>query len=498
MTNDKWELYGKIRMMHVSGVSDRKIAKALGIERKTVRKYRDGAVTPDERARPVRKAPLREAAEGEIARMLLENASLPRKQRLSGTDIWKALVSEHGIAISEPHARRLVREIRDAHADEFIPLAHEMGECAQIDWMENVTAVIGGERTLVQVFVCALPYSGAVCAFVYPDRTMLSFLHGHVKALEWLCGSPGRLLYDNLRCAVLSGSGKNAVKQEEFKRLERHYAFRAEFCNRAAGWEKSNAENGVKITRNIAFTPIPRAENFEELQKHVSACLLTYNMTHRIQTRPKKIWDMFQDERACLAPLPLSPFEADETVHAKVYPDQTVRYNKVRYSLPHGCAGRNVTLRISPFDIKAYLQGELLCTHKRIRAGGPDQYILDHYLESLSRKPRAAGQALPLTKGVMPDQCRTFLELCPDEDANKQLVDLMLLARDTGPDCLLAAMDEAALTGRPTAELVRYYLYSRQMPRDAFVIRHGSLADYDRLIHEQEEQEEQEEEDAKY
>lgn len=306
---DKWEKYGKIRAMHVNGVSGREIAKALGVGRKTVKKFRDGAVTPDDRASAPRKAPLKEAVEAEIERMLMGNASLPKKQRLSAKDMWNVLVSEHGIAISEPYTRLLVREIRDAHGDEFIPLEHEMGDCVQIDWLEDVVAIIGGAKTTVQVFVCALPYSGAVCAFVYPDKAMLSFLHGHVRVMEWLGGVCKRCIYDNVKTAVFSGSGKNAVTQEEFKRVERHYAFVPEFCNRASGWEKSNAENGVKITRNNAFVPIPRARDYEGLQNHVSACLLKYNMTHKLEGRLRKIWDMFQEERSSLAPLPLSPFE---------------------------------------------------------------------------------------------------------------------------------------------------------------------------------------------
>ena len=482
MRDDKWETYGRIRAMHVGGVSDRKIARTLGVSRKIVRKYRDGAATPDDRAAAPRSAPLREAAAPEIERMLAENAELPPKQRLSAKDMWNFLVNEHGIAISEPHARRLVREIRDAHGDEFVPLAHEMGECAQIDWMENAVAIIGGVKTAVQVFVCALPYSGAVCAFVYPDKTTLSFLHGHVSALRWMNGVPKRLVYDNLKSAVLSGSGKNAVTQDEFKRIERHYAFAAEFCNRASGWEKSNAENGVKIARNEAFVPIPRADDFEGLQNHVSARLLRYDMTHRIEGRHRKIWEMFEDERASLAPLPISEFEVDETVQTKVCHDQTVRHEKVRYSVPHGYVGKSVTLRVSPFEVKVFHRGDLVCAHKRVREGGPDQYVLDHYIESLSRKPRAAGQALPIERGAMPAQCRAFLELCPAPDAKRQLVDLMLLARDTGEERLLAAMDAAMSAGKPSAELVRYHLYGQQMPDDAFEVRHGDLADYDRLI----------------
>jgi len=479
---DKWEIYGKIRALHVNGVSDRQIADALGVGRRTVRKYRDGAATPDDRAVLPRKATLKEAVEGEITRMLTENASLPRKQRLSAKDMWNILVSEHGVAISEPYVRLLVREIRDACGEEFIPLEHEMGDCVQIDWLEDVVVIIDGVKTTVQVFVCALPYSGAVCAFVYPDKTMLSFLHGHVKAFDWLGGVSRRCIYDNLKTAVLSGSGKNAVTQDTFRQIEQHYAFTSEFCNRASGWEKSNAENGVKITRNNAFVPIPRAKDYEDLQNHVSASLLKYNMTHRIQGRPRKIWDMFLEERSSLAPLPVSTFEVDETAHTKVYPDQTVRYDKVRYSVPHGYVGRNVTLRVSPFELKVYFRGELLYAHKRGPAGGEDQYILDHYLEALSRKPRAAGQALPISKGAMPAQCRAFLKLCPAADANRQLVDIMLLAREIDVDRVLAALDDAIGAGKPTAELVRYYLYGQQMPGDSFEIKHNDLADYDMLI----------------
>jgi hypothetical protein len=352
----------------------------------------------------------------------------------------------------------------------------------QVDWLEDVVVFIGGVRSIVQVLVFALPYSGAVCAFVYPDKTMLSFLHGHVEYLEWLRGVTNRFLYDLLKTAAQSGSGINAAVNEDFNKLAQHYAFVPEFCNRASGWEKSNAENGVKITRNNAFVPIPRVKDFEDLQNHVSAKLLKYNMTHKIQGKPRKIWDMFLEEQASLAPLPLSPYEVDETVQTKVYPDQTVRYDKMHYSVPHGYVGKSVTLRVSPFELGIYSRGKLLYAHKRVREGGQNQYVLDHYLEALSQKPRAAGQALPIKKGVMPPQCRAFLELCPAADANRQLVEIMLLARDIDEERVFAALDGAISTGKPTAELVRYYLYGQQAPDDAFEIKHNDLADYDKLI----------------
>jgi len=43
-----------------------------------------------------------------------------------------------------------------------------------------------------------------------------------------------RYNYDYLKSAVLEGSGKDAVKQKNFNKLEAHYAFEGIFCNAAS------------------------------------------------------------------------------------------------------------------------------------------------------------------------------------------------------------------------------------------------------------------------
>ena len=475
-----WEVYGKIRAMHIAGTSDHKIAEALGVGRRTVAKYRDGENKPEavKRNRP---APIRDAVEEDIKRMLSENAGLPRKQRRSAHDMWVELIRS-GVAVSEGHVRRMVQELRESGGEEFLPLRHEMGASAQFDWGEAV-AVIDGVKTVVSYFVAVLPYSCAVCAFAYPDKTNLSFFHGNVRALEWFGGVPRQCcVYDNLRSAVLYGYGKDAQMQEGFKRYAAHYGFEAVFCNAASGWEKSNVENGVKIVRRKCFVPVPYVGSWAELQKHIDVCLLEYNMKHRIKGEQRGIWENFQAERAALKPLPSSPMETTETVQVKVWHDQTVIYDKVRYSVPHGYVGAKATLLVSPFEISVYCRGVLLHTHQRMRENGANQYILEHYLDALSRKPRAAEQALPVTEGVMPPQCRAFLASCPAKDAVKQLVDLMLLARAIGPERMLAAMDAAQLAGRPTAELVKLYIENESRPGRGITVNHAQLSAYDSLI----------------
>jgi len=474
-----WATYRKIRAMHMDGMSDHKIAKKLGVGRRTVAKYRDGGNIPVSLERR-RASPIREAIEAELLRMLKENAALPKKQRLSAHGMWEELMNK-GYIVSDGHTRKLVQELRATGGEEFIPLHHEKGAVLEIDWLDAV-AIIAGVKTEVSVFVAVLPYSGAIFSFAYPDKTNISFFHGHISAFNAIGGVASQCKYDNLRSAVLSDYGKKANKQIEFMRLEAHYGFEAIFCNIEAGWEKSNVENGVKITRRKCFSPIPRVDSWAELQKHIDVCLLKYNKTHKIQGEANGIWENYQSERGTLMPLPLSPMDPFETSRAKVRHDQTVAYDGARYSVPHGYVGMDTTLRVSPFEIEVFYRGNLLCTHQRLRTKGESQYILEHYLDALSRKPRAIDQALPIIKGQMPPQCRAFLETCPAKDAKRQLVSLMLLAREIGAECVLRAMDEAQKTGCPTADLVKLYLDIEVKPGSDIAIEHAQLSLYDMLI----------------
>jgi len=230
-----WDTYGKIRSMSAAGgMSERSIAKALRVGRKTVAKYCGGAATPGAQKRE-RPSPVREAVEGELARMIAENADAPRKQRLSAHGMWEELMRS-GLAASESYVRWIVMDLRERGGEEFVPLLHEAGASMQFDW-GDAAAYIGGVKTAVSVFTAALPHSHAVCAFAYPDKKWLSFAHGHERAFEWMGGVARQATYDNLSSAVLDGYGKGAEKNPEFMRLEAHYGFRAVFCNRAAGWD---------------------------------------------------------------------------------------------------------------------------------------------------------------------------------------------------------------------------------------------------------------------
>ena len=481
-----WDTYRKVRQLFlVEGQSIRAISRQLHMSRKTVRKYCYGGILPDVRKILDRPAPLLEKVESEIIRLLEENKSLPKKQRLNAKNIWEHLLSEKGIAIAQSTVRRYVRELRERHPEVFLPLDHEPGDAMQFDW-GDMSAVIAGVKITVSVFCAALPHSGALCAFVYPDKSTLSFLHGHIQAFEFLGGVSRRCIYDNLKTAVKKGSGKNAVKQVNFIRLEAHYGFEAVFCNVASGWEKSNVENAVAIVRRIAFTPMPRVDSYETLQNHVTNRCLHYAQTHTISGHEHSIRDSLEQERKLLLPLPDVRLDTGFTSTALVHPDLTVHHEGTRYSVPRHLVGKEVTLKLSPFHITVFHKGQEVYKHDRAMKKQDHRYVLEHYLEILDRKPRAVEQAIPVKRGIMPDECKEFLRLCREPDAKHQLVQILLLGSRVERTKLLWAIKQANNTRNPNLSLVKLYLELEEPgpQRNELEVRHKNLTAYDKLLQE--------------
>ena len=485
MTID-WDTYRKVRQLFlVERQSIRAISRQLHMSRKTVRKYCYGGALPDVRKITNRPAPLFREVESEIIRLLEENKTIPKKQRLNARNIWEHLQSEKGIAISQSTVRQYVRKLRERHPEVFLPLDHEPGEAMQFDW-GDMSAVIAGAKIVVSVFCAALPHSGALCAFVYPDKSTLSFLHGHIQAFEFFGGVARRCVYDNLKTAVKKGSGKNAVKQTNFIRLEAHYGFEGVFCNVASGWEKSNVENAVAIIRRIAFTPMPRVDSYEALQNHVTNRCLHYAQTHTILGHEHSIRDSLEQERKMLLPLPDVRLDTGFTFTSLVHPDLTVRHEGTRYSVPCHLVGKEVTLCLSPFHLRVYHRGKEVYKHDRAMKKHDHRYVLEHYLEILDRKPRAIEQAIPVKRGIMPEECKEFLRLCREPDAKQQLVQILLLGSQVERTKLLWAIQHANNTRNPNLSLVKLYLELEEPgpPRDDLEVQHKSLTAYDELLQE--------------
>ena len=131
------------------------------------------------------------------------------------------------------------------------------GEAFQFDWSED-WAIIGGERTKLQVAHFKLSYSRAFILRAYPQQTHEMLFDAHNHAFRVLGGVPRRGIYDNMRTAVDKiGRGKERQVNARFSAMVSHFLFEAEFCNPASGWEKGQIEKNVQDARHRLWQPMP-------------------------------------------------------------------------------------------------------------------------------------------------------------------------------------------------------------------------------------------------
>ena len=211
---------------------------------------------------------------------------------------------------------------------------------------------------------------------------------------------------------------------------------------------------------------------------------------HKVRSRPRPVRVMYEEECPALKPLPGKRIEPGVPVEALVAHDLTFLYGATKYSLPMEFVGKTVTVRARAYTIEAWYGGNLIFTHSRPFVKGKHQYIPEHYLPLLERKPRAMRNAAPLKYGVLPPQLDEFRNRCPHKDKLEQLASVLMLGRDVDALELLSAVECANKSGRPSYSAVCRYLKLKEeavcfidtpIP-DAFSVEHANLSQYDALL----------------
>ncbi len=113
----------------------------------------------------------------------------------------------------------------------FVPLHFDSGDAFQFDWSEDF-AVLGGERTKLQVAHIKLSHSRAFLLRAYPLQTHEMLFDAHWHGFRVFGGVPGRGIYDNMKTAVdRVGRGKERQVNMRFLAMTNHYVYEPEFCN---------------------------------------------------------------------------------------------------------------------------------------------------------------------------------------------------------------------------------------------------------------------------
>jgi transposase len=454
------EQFEQIRRDHArEGLSIRELARRHGVHRRAVRQALESAIPPAKRPPESRPAPKLGPYRAIIDGWLKADREAPRKQRHTARRIWQRLVAERGAEVSERQVGRYVRDKRRELGDVgevFVPLISDAGVEAEVDWGQ-AKVLLRGELVEVHLFEMRACFSGAEFVMAFRDETQQAFLEGHVRALEWHGGVFDLIRYDNLKSAVVRVlRGRRRVESDRFVALRSHYRFESSFClpGQQGAHEKGGVEGDIGRFRRRHLVPVPEVESIEELNELLEeACWADLDRT--ITGQSETIGQRRDRERLLLGTLPREPHptweEATPRVDSKAL--ATVRTN--RYSVPAALAGLRIRARIGAGEISFWHDGKQVARHERLHGHHQISAKLDHYLDLLQRKPGALARSLALRQqrdhGDWPacfDELWTRIqERSGRQEAARQMVDVLILCREHGPEVVELAVRGALAAG---------------------------------------------------
>ena len=112
---------------------------------------------------------------------------------------------EDGYRGSVYPVRRYLHKIRPARGRVYQEVIYEPGEAMQVDWGDCGRLMIGQTPRRVSVFVAVLCYSRMCYIEFSLSQQKADFYRALVHALEFFQGSPRKVIFDNLKAAVISG-----------------------------------------------------------------------------------------------------------------------------------------------------------------------------------------------------------------------------------------------------------------------------------------------------
>jgi transposase len=454
------------------GLSIRGLARRHGVHRRAVRAALLSPVPPAKRSPVSRPAPKLGLFRAVIDEWLLADRDAPRKQRHTARRIWQRLVDEQGADVAETTVRQYVRgrkrELGLPVGEVFVPQVHAPGVEAEVDWGE-AEVVLAGVATMVHLFVMRASFSGAAFCQASLVETQQAFLELHVLAFEWYGGVFARIRFDNLKSAVKKVlKGRRRVESDRFVALRSHYLFASEFTTPGleGAHEKGGVEGEVGRCRRRHLVPVPEVADLAELNAMLLAGCEA-DLDRRIDGRRLTVREAWATERPLLLALPAEPYDASETAAPTVDSKALVTIRQNRYSVPVALAGLKVSARVGAREITINHGGREVARHERLHGRFGTSAQLDHYLELLARKPGGLEHSVALAqereRGAWPG-CfdRLWAALSGRygrSDAARQMVDVVLLCRDHGPErvalAVRGALTAGAIDGRAVAVLAR-------------------------------------------
>src|ERR1700752_3341279 len=345
--------------LHRQGLKVAAIARQLGIDRKTVRKYISrGLEPPTYGPRPRRQ----KSTDPFLSYLLQRLAAFPG---LTAVRLWREM-RERGYPGGYTAVKRAVRDIRPEPVAPFeVRFETPPGEQAQVDLARFEVEFTDepGITRIVWLFSMVLGYSRLIWARFVVHQDLQSVLRCHIAALEAIGGVPREILYDRMKTAVIGEDADGlVVYNRSLVALARHYGFHPRACRPYCAKTKGKVERPFRYIREDFFLARSFC-NLDDLNAQLRHWLDTVANPRLHATTQRIVNEAFAEEKPHLKTLPLAPFRSVLKLERRVSHEGMVSVGGNLYSVPDATRKRVVKVHTLADEVRIFEDGALIAAH---------------------------------------------------------------------------------------------------------------------------------------
>ena len=374
------------------GQSDRAIAKAMNMNRKTISKYRTWAVEQGvlEGALPSLSAlhqlldeTLNPPPPPQNTSTLEPYREMVIKLRKGGIEIAAIpeRLKERGYRGSYSSVYRFVRTLEPLEPEVTVRVETPPGAEAQVDfgYAGKMIDPETGELRRTWVFVMTLSWSRHQYAEFVFDQKIETWLRLHRNAFSFFSGVPERIVPDNLKAAIIRASWNEPEAQQAYRECAEHYDFLIAPCRPRTPQHKGKVEQGGVHYVKRNFLGGREATTLTQANRDVLTWINTTAGQRRQGTTKEQPLARFETEKDSLQPLPGTPYDMAIWKAVKVGRDCYLTFDQAYYSVPFRLVGQPVWVRGGTREVQVYTADyKLVATYTRAPQPGCRMTNLHH------------------------------------------------------------------------------------------------------------------------
>jgi transposase len=369
------------------GVSLSAIARRVGLDRKTVRRYIvQGLEPPSYGPRQPRVTQLR-PFEPFLRQRL---AAFPQ---LTGRRLHREL-RDLGYTGGYTILTDLLREIRPSERSPFeVRFETPPGRQAQVDFAHFRTVFTDepGVERIIWLFAMVLGHSRMLWGCFVLHQDLQTLLRCHIAAFEALGGVPEQILYDRMRTVFSREDPESShiVYNRTLLAFARHYGYLPKACKAYRAKTKGKVERPFRYIREDFF--LGRSfRNLDDLNTQFRQWLDQVANVRTHATTKRVVAEHFAEERPALQPLTAGAFQAVLRLERRITRDGMVSIDGNLYSVPDSTRRRIVEVHSTTDEVRILEDGDVVAVHPVLDGRGQRRIIAGHR----TMRPRANSQTL--------------------------------------------------------------------------------------------------------